>query len=55
MSMFSKWWSNKTSKLGVAAVLTGTALIISGDTTNGIQTVIGGLGLIFLRQAITKS
>jgi len=44
----------KTTLAGIAGVLTGTALIINGDTNEGIQTIIGGLGLIFLRQAIAK-
>jgi len=44
----------KTTLTGLAGVATGIGLLLNGDTTAGVQTIIGGLGLIFVRQAIAK-
>ena len=44
----------KTTLTGIGAVCTGVGLIIANQQSEGIQTIIGGLGLIFLRQAIAK-
>lgn len=49
---FKKLIRSKTFYTGLAAILTGIGLYVSGDKTNAIQTILGGLGLIFLRQGI---
>lgn len=48
---FRRLLKSKTFYTGLAAIITGIGLYVSGDKTNGIQTIFGGLGLIFLRQA----
>ena len=45
-------WKSKTFWSGMAAIVTGIGIGVAGDIPTGIQTVIGGLGLIFLRQAV---
>lgn len=49
---FRKLIRSKTFYTGIAAIVTGIGLYVSGDETNAIQTILGGLGLIFLRQGI---
>ena len=44
----------KTTLTGIGAICTGIGLYINGNNTEAIQTIIGGLGLIFMRQAIAK-
>jgi hypothetical protein len=44
----------KSTLTGIGAVCTGIGLIIADKQAEGIQTIIGGLGLIFLRQAVAK-
>jgi hypothetical protein len=42
----------KSTWAGIAAIGTGAVLLINGDTTTGVQTIIGGLSVIFIREAI---
>jgi len=49
-----KWWQQKTTQVGVAGILTGVALILTGDTANGVLAIEGGFVAIFLRQAVNK-
>jgi hypothetical protein len=48
------WYKQKTTWTGVAAILAGGAGIATGsmDSSAAIQTIIGGLALIFGRDAI---
>lgn len=48
------WFKQKTTLAGIAAILTGTALIINGDTAGGLQLIGTGVIGIFLRQAVNK-
>jgi len=47
-------WKSKTFWTGLGAVGFGVTLIVGGDTEAGMQTILGGLGMIFLRQGIAK-
>lgn len=44
----------KTTWAGIAAIATGIGLYIAGEKTEALQTIIGGIGLVFLRQAVAK-
>jgi len=48
-------WKSKTFWTGIGTVGYGVYLITAGDTGVGVQTVLGGLGIIFLRSGIDKS
>ena len=45
---------SKTFWTGVAGIASGVALIVNDQKADGIQTIIGGLGLIFIRQGIAS-
>ena len=45
----------KTFWLGLTMLVGGIVLITHGDYVNGIQGCIGGLGMIFIRDAIANS
>lgn len=47
-------WKTKTFWTGLGAVAFGVVLIAQGQTAEGIQTVIGGVGMIFLRAGINR-
>jgi hypothetical protein len=49
-----RWLKNKTTWTGIAAIGAGAVLIYNGNIDTGVQTIIGGFGLIFIRQAIGK-
>ena len=44
-----------TAKTGIVGILTGIGMIVAGDTATGIQTIIGGVAAIFLRNAMLKN
>lgn len=45
----------KTFWAGLALIVTGIGtLVADGETAKGIETIIAGIGLIFLRQAVAK-
>jgi hypothetical protein len=50
-----KVWKRKTFWTGLSLVGFGVALCISKKWEEGVQAVIGGLGLIFLRSAVEKN
>lgn len=50
-----KWLKQRTTWVGITAIGTGGVLIYHGNLNEGVQTIIGGLGLIFMREAITKA
>lgn len=54
MSAKKKWYQQKTLWTGLAAITGGIAGIVTGqiDTATGVQTIIGGFAVIFLRQAV---
>lgn len=54
MATKKKWYQQKTTWVGVAAIASGAAGFLSGqiDVGTAIQTVIGGFAAIFGRQAI---
>lgn len=45
----------KTFWAGLASLITGAGLIITGDKTNGLIFISQGLGQIFLRNALLKN
>lgn len=45
----------KSTWAGIAAIATGIGMVVGGNLDTGIQTVIGGISVIFMRQAIEKS
>ena len=45
-------WKTKTFWGGVVAVVTGVGLLVTGDVPNGMQTILGGIAMIFMRDAI---
>jgi hypothetical protein len=46
------WLKQKTTWTGLTAIAVGALLIYKGNLNEGVQTVIGGFGLIFVREAI---
>jgi hypothetical protein len=46
--------SSKTFWTGLASVASGITMITQGDSTQGIQLVFTGLGLVFLRDSIAS-
>ena len=54
MKKVLEFLKQKTTLTGIGSVLIGTAMVITGSQNEGIQTILGGLGLIFIRQAVNK-
>jgi len=48
-------WKSKSFWTGIAAVGFGIVLITQGDTGEGVQTILGGLGMIFIRAGLEKN
>ena len=46
---------SKTFWLGVSTIIGGAVLLIHKDWANGAQAVVGGLGMIFIKDAIINS
>ena len=44
----------KTFWTGLVTVATGIILVVYENKEQGLQTILGGLGLIFLRQGLVK-
>lgn len=44
----------KTTLSGLAALLTGATLIVAGDYTTGVASVVSGIGLIFAKDSNAK-
>lgn len=49
-----KWLKQKSTWAGISAIGAGGVLIATGDLQSGVQTIIGGFAVIFLREAIAK-
>jgi hypothetical protein len=45
-------WNSRTTWTGVAMIGYGLGNIVSGNASEGIQEVLNGLAIIFLRSAI---
>jgi len=43
---------SKTFWTGVSSVATGVVLIVNGKTDTGIEMIVGGFAVIFVRNAI---
>ena len=54
MATLKRLITTKTFWTGAAAVATGIGLLVNKQTTEGIVVIINGLGLIFVRDAISK-
>lgn len=48
-------FKQKTTLVGVVGVAGGIVQITQGDTEGGVKSILAGLGLIFIRQAVAKS
>ena len=48
-------WKSKTFWTGIGTIGFGIVLYTQGNKAEGIQTVLGGLGMIFLRAGVEKS
>jgi len=55
MPKFLRILQQKSTWAGIAGIATGVVLILNGNVTEGVQTVIGGVSIIFIREAIAKS
>lgn len=51
---FKEMIRSKTFWTGIGSVVGGVLTVIEGNQQAGIQLIIGGLGMIFLRDAIAK-
>ena len=50
-----QWLKQKSTWAGIGAIATGVGMLVTGgDTAVGVQTIIGGFAVIFLREAIAK-
>lgn len=47
-------FKSKTFWAGVAMIATGIGLWVNGNPEQGIQTIIGGITAIFIRDGISK-
>lgn len=54
MKGFLRIIGQKSTWAGIAGIATGAVLIINGDMTSGVQTIIGAISVIFIREAIAK-
>ena len=50
----TKWYKQKTTWSGLAAVVTGIGMIVAGEVTGGIQMLATGVVAVFLRQGVAK-
>lgn len=51
-----KWLrGRKTYLTAIAGVITGVVLIVDGHVVEGVQTILGSLGLGFLRAGVSKT
>lgn len=48
-------FKTKTFWAGLASLVTGAGLIITGDKTNGLIFISQGIGQIFMRHALLKN
>ncbi len=48
-------FKSKTFWTGAGSVITGVGFIVVGNKAEGLQFIFSGLGMIFLRKAITKN
>jgi len=51
---FSELVRTKTFYAGLALIVTGVGLLVTGEQAEGIQTIGAGITTIFVRDAITK-
>lgn len=49
------FFRSKTNWTGIGMIVAGYFMFRSGDVQNGMQSIIGGLALIFVRDAIAKT
>lgn len=54
MKTFLRILSQRSTWAGIAAIGTGGVLIATGNIDTGVQTIIGGFAIIFIREAIAK-
>jgi len=47
-------YTSKTFWTGIGSVVTGAGLIWIGNKAEGLQMIFGGLGMIFLRNALKR-
>jgi len=45
----------KSTWIGISGIGAGVVLILQGNVDAGVQTIIGGASVIFLREAIAKT
>lgn len=53
--MFKDLIKSKTFWTGIIMVASGVMAYLNGDQTQGINTALQGLGLVFLRHAVSKT
>lgn len=47
--------AQRSTWTGLAGIATGIGLIVHGNMAEGIQTIIGGFAIIFIREAVAKA
>jgi hypothetical protein len=52
METIKRLLKQKSTWTGIAAIGAGVVLILNGNMDSGVQTIIGGLSVIFIREAI---
>lgn len=52
--MFSRLIKTKTFWAGISGIAVGIGQITTGDVPGGLQSIVVGLGIIFLRDATAK-
>lgn len=48
-------FKSKTFWTGTGSVVTGVGFIVTGSKAEGLQFIFSGLGMIFLRKAISRA
>lgn len=54
MKSILKILKQKSTWAGIGGIATGVIIAINGDLPTGVQTIVGGFAVIFIREAINK-
>jgi hypothetical protein len=57
MAMKKKWYQQGSFWTGIAAIVGGVGGLVTGqvDVQTGVQTIVGGFAVIFIRRAIEEA
>jgi len=50
-----QFFTSKSNLTGLGLLFTGAVMIYKGETQHGIEAMIGGISLIFIKDAVAKT